>query len=492
MKLNGIVYGAVASALVLSNVATAAEFRAATVRSLGMGGSNVASANGVDASYWNPAAYGFFGLDDSSAENKAVDNSGMSDKAFGLELGGAAGLSIFGPIEDTVNTFESFSQVTGKQTGTGVESSITSAANVTNSIASLESLGANGFGNAGIGVRVSNYGVSANAIVDIGGFVEFDNANTKLDVFTTILGTATVPTGVTVATIQANANYFSSSQVQQMYDGLVSAKGGMSHDQAVAVIASYDTTLNANTSGSNTSQELADNLVTLATADGDINNNSSSWTVRGVQISEVGVTYGYAIDDSLSIGTTVKYLQADIFNKSSQILGTSVDTAALDKQDIESSSDFGIDVAGMYRMPSWQFGATVKNLNTPSFDHSSGYVYEMKPQVKVGAAWMPSDEFTLEAGLDLTENVGAIEANKSKYWNVGLEWDAWKVMAVRLGAFNNMSQSDIGTVATAGLGINLWAARLDLAAAMSTKTMTFEGDDIPTYLSASAALAIDF
>jgi hypothetical protein len=55
-----------------------------------------------------------------------------------------------------------------------------------------------------------------------------------------------------------------------------------------------------------------------------------------------------------------------------------------------------------------------------------------------------------------------------------------------------MSQSDIGMVTTAGLGINMWAARLDIAAAMSTKTMTFEGDDVPTYLSGSVALAIDF
>ncbi|MDQ7058080.1 MAG: hypothetical protein Q9N62_06415 [Ghiorsea sp.] len=60
MKNKGLIYMAVASSMLASTVVSATEFRSSTVRALGMGGSNVASTNGVDATYWNPAAYGFF------------------------------------------------------------------------------------------------------------------------------------------------------------------------------------------------------------------------------------------------------------------------------------------------------------------------------------------------------------------------------------------------------------------------------------------------
>ncbi len=59
MHNKGMVYIAVAASLFAASEVSATEFRASTVRALGMGGSNVASTKGVNAAYWNPAAYGF-------------------------------------------------------------------------------------------------------------------------------------------------------------------------------------------------------------------------------------------------------------------------------------------------------------------------------------------------------------------------------------------------------------------------------------------------
>ena len=193
---------------------------------------------------------------------------------------------------------------------------------------------------------------------------------------------------------------------------------------------------------------------------------------------------------------TYVHIQADVFSESIAVFSNTVDTATIDQNNLESITGVGLDLAVMYRITDWQFGGTVKNVNAPSFEHSNGYVYEMNPQAKIGVAWMPSNEFTLEAGLDLTENQGALETNKTKYWNVGLEWDAWKVLAIRLGSYQNMADDSVGMVNTLGLGLNLWAARLDIAAAMSSKEITLNDngteETIPTYLSASAALTIDF
>lgn len=65
-------------------------------------------------------------------------------------------------------------------------------------------------------------------------------------------------------------------------------------------------------------------------------------------------------------------------------------------------------------------------------------------------------------------------------------------MAIRAEAYKNMSQNDVGLVGKAGLGLNLWAMRLDMAYAQSNKKVTLEGDKIPVYAMASVALAIDF
>jgi len=98
----------------------------------------------------------------------------------------------------------------------------------------------------------------------------------------------------------------------------------------------------------------------------------------------------------------------------------------------------------------------------------------------------------LEVGYDLTKNAGAVANSESQYWNVGMEWDAFKVLALRVGAFQNTAQSDIGLVPTVGLGLNLWAARIDLAGAMSTKKEVVDGNDVPVYAMGSLAVTVDF
>ena len=107
MKNKGLIYITVASSMLASTAVSATEFRSSTVRALGMGGSNVASTNDVDATYWNPAAYGFFGESDDSAEAKSVDNSALSDKTWGMDLGLDAGGKVFGPLDSNTNILKS-------------------------------------------------------------------------------------------------------------------------------------------------------------------------------------------------------------------------------------------------------------------------------------------------------------------------------------------------------------------------------------------------
>ncbi|WP_038248659.1 conjugal transfer protein TraF [Ghiorsea bivora] len=496
MKRNSLIYMAVASSILTSTVVSATEFRSSTVRALGMGGSNIASTNGVDATYWNPAAYGFFGESDDSAETKSVDNSRLSEKSWGMDLSVDAGGKAFGPLDKNTTILKSLinpSTIPTGQLTTNVGQTVADVAAFSKGIASLDPspMGVGAFADVGSGIRIGSYGINVRGTLDVGGTVVLDNQNARLDVLTAVVG-GNITVGAAGTLAIAPNGFFTAAQRTNMLNQLTSPAGGLTADAAASVIIGYEAALTANNGGISAAAAEG-NLISAATAPGDITKNNTAWALRGALVKELGVTYGHAINDRLSIGGVLKYMQAELFDYKTDILGTTGNTATSNNGATETSTGFGLDLGVMYRMPSYQFGLTVRNINAPSFTYSAtGYTYKMDPQAKVGAAWMPSRDFTLELGYDVTKNKGVIETDESQYVNLGLEWDAWHVLALRAGAYQNLAQSDIGLVATAGLGLNLWAVRLDIAGAISSNKVTFEGKDVPAYAMASLALSSDF
>jgi len=490
MKLNAVIYGTAVAVTAISFAAQANEFKPGSVRALGMGGSNVASTKGVDASYWNPAAYGFFGEEAVSADGKSVDNNDMANKDFGFETNVDAGVYLFGPLAKNYNSASTLpslaNQTSGTQFGT---QQIQDAAKLVTGLSGLDPnpAGVNILAGATVGARVSSFGIGARVAVDINNAVSIDNTNVGLDVFGSFTNGLTLPA-------LAPVTYFNTAQANSMVATLTTTGANpLTVGQANAVVSAYDAALFLDPTAAGQQQTMVDALTTIVSAGGDLTQNKTSLSTRGVALSEVGVTYGYAIDENLSVGTVLKYMQADIIAVDVALLGNNNNSATnFDRTNVETSTGFGVDLGVLYRIPSWQLGLTARNLNKPSFSHSSGYVYEMKPQAKLGAAWIPSDTFTFELGYDLTKNTGAVANSESQYWNVGMEWDAFKVLALRVGAFQNTAQSDIGLVPTVGLGLNLWAARIDLAGAMSTKKEVVDGNEVPVYAMASLAVTVDF
>ncbi len=495
MQKNRYIIGALLSMGVAVNAVQAAEFAPASVRALGMGGSSVASTNGVDASYWNPAAYGFFA--ENAGEN---DNNDMSGKDFGLDVDIGAGGYIFGPIEANRLKIQNLPDPSAlTNVGTLSSSQIQDAAKIVDGLSSLDTspMGANVFANATIGTRVSNYGLGIRQTVDLNSSIAIDATNVG---FANVFTSFTAPGALLPATIAPGTiNYFSQAQADGMATNLVNSGAVNSIGEANAVVIAYDAALVTSGAPVAEQQTNADAMTTIANAAGtDLTNNTTSLSLRGVAIREVGFTYGYAINEELSVGGVLKYMQADIVASDTKLFAQNAGVS-FDRNNVESSSAFGLDLGVMYRIPSWQVGLTIRNLNTPKFEHSGAgtfantpYTYQLKPQAKFGVAWIPTDTVTVEAALDLTKNKGAVASGESQYWNVGLEWDAWKVLALRAGAFQNMAQTDIGLVPTFGLGLNLWAARIDLAVAVSSKKVAFDGREVPAYAAGALALAVDF
>ncbi len=488
MNLKHSVSGSLVSILVLSAAAHAAEFAPSSVRALGMGGSSVASTHGVDASYWNPAAYGFFG-----EESSELDNNKMTEKDFGVDLDGGVGANVFGPLEANRLKIEALADPTQLSSGQLSATEIQTAASVVSGLSDLDSapMGANIFINGTVGARVFNYGLGLRTAIDLNSTITVDNTNVGFsNIFTSFTN------GVALPTLPATT-YFTAAQANSMVNTLT-ANAGLSVGEANAVVASYDVALAADAGAVGQQQQNVEAMNTIANAAGtDLTNNNTALSLRGVAMTEVGFTYGHAINDALSVGGVLKVMQADIVASDSKLFSSS-SGVSFDQSNVETSTAFGLDLGVMYRIPSWQVGLTIKNINTPSFEHSGAgtfanvpYAYELKPQAKFGAAWIPTDTVSVELGYDLTENEGAVASSQSQYWNMGLEWNAFSVLALRVGAFENMSQ-DIGLVTTAGLGLNLWAARLDFGVAKSSKEVDFDGERVPAYLAAAAAIAIDF
>jgi len=253
----------------------------------------------------------------------------------------------------------------------------------------------------------------------------------------------------------------------------------------------------------------ADLLVDVVNASGGgaLSNNLTAVAGRGFAMAEVPVSYGRAINENLSVGITAKAMFG-------RVLGTKIwvfdednlDNAVESVTDTESDTlTFGIDLGALYRIKNFQFALVGHNLNRPSFDGYTDTVIvngnpesivvpdvKIDPQITVGAAFIPSERLTLEASLDLLETGTLLDGYDIQRLSFGTELDVW-LLALRLGAYRNLAADWQDWVATAGVGLNLFAARIDIGGAYSLgNNATYDGTEIPTEARFYAGVSIDF
>ena len=66
-------------------------------------------------------------------------------------------------------------------------------------------------------------------------------------------------------------------------------------------------------------------------------------------------------------------------------------------------------------------------------------------------------------------------------------------MALRLGTYNNLAQSDFGWVVTGGVGLNLWALSVEIGVALSINdTVEYDGVDYPRTARIHAGIGLTF
>ncbi len=123
-----------------------------------------------------------------------MDNSGLSQKTWGFNLGGAGGAKAFGPLDKNTTILKSLIDPatipSGQLAANSVGQTVADVAAFSKGIASLDPapMGLGISADVNTGIRITNYGITVRGALDVGGTVELDNQNARLDVITAILG----------------------------------------------------------------------------------------------------------------------------------------------------------------------------------------------------------------------------------------------------------------------------------------------------------------
>lgn len=192
---------------------------------------------------------------------------------------------------------------------------------------------------------------------------------------------------------------------------------------------------------------------------------TGAMALLGFEARQVAFSYAYAFSDkTFSFGVTGKIIQGAAYNGSTTLIG-GTDVSITDNFGKATiSTAFGIDAGAIYRPSSWlRFGVVAKDINQPTFDAPGGQELKVGPQVRGGVAVNPYSSLTLTADVDVTSNRTFVPGIKSQVLSLGAEQTIFsEFLSFRLGAFKNMKDAGTPFTPTAGLGLRIFAFRLDV------------------------------
>ncbi len=480
----------------LPGMALALDTYFASPRAMGMGGANVASVKDTSAQYYNPAAFGFMG----EPENDDADK-------YGVDITAAGGYQLhsdFAQYVDELNDID----LDALEDGIDNEQELQDLTRLAKALAAVDEgkTGISAQGSAGVGIRAGrfaigmrSYGAAAGRVtnvdtVNLGLNTDIAAVNTEIESIA-IDGYDTATYEVTLlsaeqVTALRDAN-FSDEAIKRI--DYVAADQDISSGELAGVVEILADVAAGSSADPGSTTNLSDNTTTI--------------TMDGLNIVEVPISYGYKVTPNIAVGGNFKVMRGRVYKNQVSIFDE--DTAdAFEKTDkyYEETTTFGIDLGVMAHYGDFSFGLVGRNLNSPKFDGFYKRILldngdttildadkvTLDPQVTAGVAWMPLETLTVEANVDLLESETIFPGYDNQNVSLGIEWDAYHIVALRLGAYKNLANSDVDLVYTAGLGLKLWLARLDIAGAYTTDSYTYDGDDVPQEAKIAAALSVNF
>ncbi len=477
-------------------------------RALGMGGTGVACSDDYVAQYYNPAAFGFFGYTDADGARVPSDNNdlarkrwgwGIADATVGAHVIGNLGQYLNDVLEVDVDKLQNLGQ-TGSDDTKVLNDAVTALAALSSFDPGRDAVLADF--NAGAGLRIGHFGIGVRVFgqalgqlddldtTHIG--VELPPGKSVLDQINEI--NTTVPSGYTPTKL-------SSQQQATLTTILQNSDPGATQPEIDQAIAKLDISLNdAGIPDAAVDGVIAqlDTLVNSSIGGLTFGQNQTKLKMVGLAVAEIPVTYGYAFDDHWSIGGSVKYMIGRVYGLSIPLFNTSDGKEFSDylsdaREDYRVSTNVGVDLGVMARWSMLQVGVTGRNLNGPLFRAPNGFKDQrLDPSVTAGLAFIPFDTLTLAADADLSRLESVLPGREYQHVGAGVEWNILHAVALRGGVSKNIAESDDPTLFSAGLGINLWLVRIDLAGQATADTIDYDGNDVPKEARASLAVATDW
>ncbi len=468
----------------------------ASPRAMGMGGANVASVKDTSAQYYNPAAFGFMGdPDDENADKYGVD--------IGLD-GGYRLHSDFAQYVDDLNDID----LDALEDGIDSEQELQDLTKLAEALDAVDEdkTGITADGAAALGIRAGRFAIGVRSYAAASGrVVSVDTVNLGIDADIDDLNSD-------IESVDIDGYDTSTYEVSVLTEAQVAALSDAGYsDEAIKridyVAADQDLASSSLAGVVDILADVADSSSSDETSETSLSDNTTTIELDGISIVEVPISYGYRVTPHIAVGGNFKVMRGRVYKNQVSIFEDDAGDALSETDEhFEETTTFGIDLGVMAHYGDFSLGLMGRNLNSPKFDGFSKNVtlengdeitldaddVTLDPQVTAGVAWMPIDTFTLEANLDLLEGETVFPGYDTQNLSLGLEWNAFHIVALRLGAYKNLANDDVDLVYTAGLGLNLWLARLDIAGAYAADSYEYDGEDVPQEAKIAAALSVNF
>lgn len=482
-------------------------------RALGMGGVGVACTDDYVAQFYNPAAFGFFAAGDANGDRSASDNNNLQRKDWGMGLDVTVGARLVGNLGTYLNDILKVDVNKLQNIGRTGNIDTQTLNDLTKTLSALSNFDPEKDAvlvdmNAGFGLRIGHFGIGVRGYGQaVGKLQDFDLTHIGID----------LPAGKSVADQINNVNIpvsttpgtYAPSKLtatqQATLQTILKNNGQVSAALAQEAVNKIDYSL----AQSGVDASLIDGVISqfaqLVSSSGvgalQFGQNNTELRMIGLGVVEIPVTYGYALDEHWSIGGSAKYMLGRVYGLDVPLFSSNGDDfskyLSQSKDNYRQSSNVGIDLALMARFSMVQVGLTGRNLNSPSFQAPTvnGVQFPnqyLNPSATTGVAFIPFTTLTLAADLDLTRTESVLAGRQYQRIAGGFEWDALRFLAFRAGISKNLAVTTDPTLYSAGVGLNLWLFRVDLAAQATTETVTYEGTNYPKEGRASLALATDW
>lgn len=456
-------------------------------RAIGMGSTGVASAEGTAAQYYNPALL-------------ALDRMGPDDgRPWDIGVDASAGLRIHGDL------LEIAKDLADAEIGSLGDDGIVEAADLRRALQAVVGLArlgdagnaVTGEANAALSARIGRFHLGIRMSGQSSALVsETDLLNVAIGAGGAALADAINDSG---AGLDGTIGVFTPEQTDNLYAALGGVGAYDPGTSAGEALQRIDFGLRGVPPGSVQAEVIAEILENAGNGSGNIADNATSLRIGGFILAEIPMSMGYAINEHWSVGGSLKLLVGRVYGTEVSIFQ---DDAALRLtngiDDFNQTMTWGVDLGVIYQTGWFRAGLSGRNLNSPTFagfTDSNGIKTRdvaIEPQVKAGVSISPWSWFTAALDADLTAAETTYPGYETQRIGFGLEFRAWRLLALRAGAYQNIAESDIGPVLTLGAGVGLGPVRIEVALASSTELTPILGMNLPDELHASLGLSASF